>query len=157
MKSPHYFYQHIRDKFEPHRNSNKTNIGGICNTRTGFSTCVILYSYAIYRFNTRIIDLLFVLANHLFENIPHVSKTHVRNTYPLSQDGKYAYCILAFLKTSAVHDLESAGYSNGLYALIVAIVIELRTRCMKSELAVLETTFWIAANSYWMISEFFGF
>ena len=41
--------------------------------------------------------------------------------------------------------------------LIVAIVIELRTRCMKSELAVLEITFWIAANSYWMISEFFGF
>ncbi|HEV8506999.1 MAG TPA: hypothetical protein VGQ53_16425 [Chitinophagaceae bacterium] len=42
--------------------------------------------------------------------------------------------------------------------LIVAIVIAWRTRSMKSELAHnLAITFWIAANSYWMISEFFGF
>ena len=42
--------------------------------------------------------------------------------------------------------------------LVVAIVIAWRTRSMKSELAHnLAITFWIAANSYWMISEFFGF
>jgi len=42
--------------------------------------------------------------------------------------------------------------------LIVAIIIAWRTRSMKSELAHnLAITFWITANSYWMISEFFGF
>jgi hypothetical protein len=42
--------------------------------------------------------------------------------------------------------------------LIVAIMIAWRTRDLKSELAHnLAITFWIAANSYWMISEFFGF
>ena len=42
--------------------------------------------------------------------------------------------------------------------LIVAIIIAWRTRNQKSELAHnLAITFWIAANSYWMISEFFGF
>jgi hypothetical protein len=42
--------------------------------------------------------------------------------------------------------------------LIVAIIIAWRTRNMKSELAHnLAITFWITANSYWMISEFFGF
>ncbi len=42
--------------------------------------------------------------------------------------------------------------------LAVAVVIAWRTRSMKSELAHnLAITFWIAANSYWMISEFFGF
>lgn len=39
-----------------------------------------------------------------------------------------------------------------------ALLIAWRTRSMKSELAHnLAVTFWIAANSYWMISEFFGF
>ena len=42
--------------------------------------------------------------------------------------------------------------------LIVAIIIAWRTRNLKSELAHnLAIAFWIAANSYWMISEFFAF
>ena len=42
--------------------------------------------------------------------------------------------------------------------LIIAIVISYRTRNIKSELAHnLAVVFWISANSYWMISEFFGF
>ena len=42
--------------------------------------------------------------------------------------------------------------------LIISIVIAWRTRSMVSELAHnLAVTFWIAANSYWMIAEFFGF
>lgn len=42
--------------------------------------------------------------------------------------------------------------------LSVAIWIAWRTRAIKSELAHnLAIVFWIAANSVWMISEFFGF
>jgi hypothetical protein len=42
--------------------------------------------------------------------------------------------------------------------LIVAILISWRTRNVASELAHnLAVIFWITANSYWMISEFFGF
>lgn len=42
--------------------------------------------------------------------------------------------------------------------LCVAIYISTRTRNIKSEFAHnLAVTFWIAANSYWMISEFWGF
>jgi hypothetical protein len=42
--------------------------------------------------------------------------------------------------------------------LAVAIYISYRTRKIKSELAHnLAVAFWISANSYWMISEFFGF
>lgn len=42
--------------------------------------------------------------------------------------------------------------------LSVAIYIAYRTREIKSELAHnLAVAFWISANSYWMISEFFGF
>jgi len=42
--------------------------------------------------------------------------------------------------------------------LAVAIYIGWRTRQIKSELAHnLAIAFWISANSYWMISEFFGF
>jgi hypothetical protein len=42
--------------------------------------------------------------------------------------------------------------------LSVAIYICYRTRKIKSELAHnLAVAFWISANSYWMISEFFGF
>jgi len=42
--------------------------------------------------------------------------------------------------------------------LTVAIYIAYRTRDIKSELAHnLAVAFWISANSYWMISEFFGF
>lgn len=40
----------------------------------------------------------------------------------------------------------------------VALVIAWRTRSLKSELAHnLAIIFWISANSYWMLSEFFGF
>lgn len=42
--------------------------------------------------------------------------------------------------------------------LIISIIIAWRTRNIKSELAHnLAITFWIAANSYWMISEFLSF
>jgi hypothetical protein len=42
--------------------------------------------------------------------------------------------------------------------LLISIIIAWRTRELKSELAHnLAITFWISANSYWMISEFFGF
>ena len=42
--------------------------------------------------------------------------------------------------------------------LIISIIIAWRTRQIKSELAHnLAITFWITANSLWMISEFFGF
>jgi hypothetical protein len=42
--------------------------------------------------------------------------------------------------------------------LSIAIYIAYRTRNIKSELAHnLAVAFWISANSYWMISEFFGF
>lgn len=42
--------------------------------------------------------------------------------------------------------------------LLVAVFISWRTRELRSELAHnLAITFWITANSYWMISEFFGF
>ena len=40
----------------------------------------------------------------------------------------------------------------------IALVIAWRTRALRSELAHnLAIVFWIAANSYWMLSEFFGF
>ena len=42
--------------------------------------------------------------------------------------------------------------------LAVAIYISYRTRRIKSEFAHnLAVAFWISANSYWMISEFYGF
>lgn len=40
----------------------------------------------------------------------------------------------------------------------IALLIAWRTRGLKSELAHnLAIVFWISANSYWMLSEFFGF
>ena len=42
--------------------------------------------------------------------------------------------------------------------LLIAVLITWRTRDIKAELAHnLAIVFWISANSYWMISEFFGF
>lgn len=42
--------------------------------------------------------------------------------------------------------------------LTVAIIIAWRTRSIRAELAHnLAIAFWITANGYWMISEFFGF
>ncbi len=42
--------------------------------------------------------------------------------------------------------------------LIISVIIAWRTRQMVSELCHnLAITVWISANSYWMISEFFGF
>jgi prepilin signal peptidase PulO-like enzyme (type II secretory pathway) len=42
--------------------------------------------------------------------------------------------------------------------LIISIIISWRTKHMKSELAHnLAITFWICANGYWMISEFYHF
>ena len=50
------------------------------------------------------------------------------------------------------------GIAMAVPTLSVAIYISWRTRKIKSELAHnLAVTFWIAANSYWMISEFYGF
>jgi hypothetical protein len=41
---------------------------------------------------------------------------------------------------------------------VISVVIAWRTRELKSELAHnLAITFWISANSLWMLSEFFGF
>jgi hypothetical protein len=53
---------------------------------------------------------------------------------------------------------ETLGIAMIFPTLIIAIVISWRTRNVASELAHnLAVTFWITANSYWMISEFFGF
>jgi len=42
--------------------------------------------------------------------------------------------------------------------LIIAIIISYQTRKIKSELSHnLAVVFWITANSYWMVSEFFDF
>jgi hypothetical protein len=42
--------------------------------------------------------------------------------------------------------------------LVIAIVISIRTRKMVSELCHnLAIVFWITANSYWMVAEFFAF
>ena len=42
--------------------------------------------------------------------------------------------------------------------LLISIIIAWRTRDLRSELAHnLAVTFWISANSLWMLSEFFGF
>jgi hypothetical protein len=50
------------------------------------------------------------------------------------------------------------GIAMAVPTLSVAIYIAWRTRKIKSELAHnLAVTFWIAANSYWMVSEFYGF
>jgi hypothetical protein len=53
---------------------------------------------------------------------------------------------------------KSLGIAMIFPTLIISIVIAWRTRQFKSELAHnLAITFWITANSYWMITEFFGF
>ena len=50
------------------------------------------------------------------------------------------------------------GLTMILPTLIISIIIAWRTRNLKSELAHnLAITFWITANSIWMISEFFHF
>ncbi len=50
------------------------------------------------------------------------------------------------------------GIAMFLPTLTISIIIAWRTRHIKSELAHnLAITFWICANGYWMISEFFGF
>ena len=42
--------------------------------------------------------------------------------------------------------------------LIIAIIISIRTRQLMSEVCHnVAIVFWISANAYWMISEFFGF
>ena len=53
---------------------------------------------------------------------------------------------------------KALGLAMILPTLAIAIIIAWRTRDLKSELAHnLAIAFWITANSYWMISEFFGF
>ena len=53
---------------------------------------------------------------------------------------------------------ETLGIIMVIPTLTVAIYIAYRTRNIKAELAHnLAVAFWISANSYWMISEFFGF
>ena len=53
---------------------------------------------------------------------------------------------------------ETLGIIMVIPTLSVAIYIAYRTRNIKAELAHnLAVAFWISANSYWMISEFFGF
>lgn len=53
---------------------------------------------------------------------------------------------------------KSLGIAMIIPTLAIAILIAWRTRDLKSELAHnLAITFWISANAYWMISEFFHF
>jgi len=53
---------------------------------------------------------------------------------------------------------QSLGIAMIFPTLIISIVIAWRTRQLKSELAHnLAITLWISANSFWMISEFWGF
>lgn len=53
---------------------------------------------------------------------------------------------------------KALGIAMILPTLGIAIVIAWRTRGLRSELAHnLAIVFWITANSYWMLSEFFGF
>lgn len=53
---------------------------------------------------------------------------------------------------------KALGLAMFIPTLTIAIIIAWRTRRMKSELAHnLAIAFWITANGYWMISEFFGF
>lgn len=53
---------------------------------------------------------------------------------------------------------QELGIAMVIPTLAVAIYISYRTRSIKSELAHnLAVAFWISANSYWMISEFYGF
>ena len=53
---------------------------------------------------------------------------------------------------------KTLGVAMAIPTLTIAVVIAWRTRRIRAELAHnLAVTFWIAANSYWMISEFFGF
>jgi hypothetical protein len=57
-----------------------------------------------------------------------------------------------------VHGMAGLGMLMIVPTLSVAIWIAWRTREIKSELAHnLAIVFWISANAYWMISEFFGF
>lgn len=50
------------------------------------------------------------------------------------------------------------GIAMFLPTLLISIIIAWRTRQIRAELAHnLAITFWITANGYWMISEFFGF
>ena len=53
---------------------------------------------------------------------------------------------------------KSLGIAMIFPTLIISIIIAWRTRDIRSELAHnLAITFWITANSYWMVSEFFQF
>jgi len=55
-------------------------------------------------------------------------------------------------------DWKALGIMMILPTLGIALIITWRTRSLKSELAHnLAIVFWISANSYWMLSEFFGF
>jgi hypothetical protein len=53
---------------------------------------------------------------------------------------------------------KTLGLAMAVPTLTISIIIAWRTRDIKSELAHnLAITFWISANAYWMISEFFHF
>ena len=53
---------------------------------------------------------------------------------------------------------KTLGLAMAIPTLTISIIIAWRTRDIKSELAHnLAITFWISANAYWMISEFFHF
>ena len=54
--------------------------------------------------------------------------------------------------------LKPLGVAMILPTLVISIIITRRTRDLKSEFAHnMAVSFWIIANAYWMISEFFGF
>jgi hypothetical protein len=53
---------------------------------------------------------------------------------------------------------KTLGLAMAVPTLTISIIIAWRTRDIKSELAHnLAITFWISANAYWMVSEFFHF
>ena len=53
---------------------------------------------------------------------------------------------------------KTLGLAMAIPTLTISLIIAWRTRDIKSELAHnLAITFWISANAYWMVSEFFHF
>ncbi|WP_205942312.1 hypothetical protein [Pedobacter sp. SYP-B3415] len=73
------------------------------------------------------------------------------------QDGKPAYRVLVIEDIGWCLIWKPLGIIMIFPTLIISVIIAYRTRLIMSELCHnLAITFWIAANSYWMLSEFAG-